>query len=108
MGQRILAGEGFAVECVANGEEAALRFREPIRCNHRRRHLPGLNGIDLCRDVKSRSRHGVILTVSLEELDDAAAHRAGEMPSCESRLRRRDDGRRAAAGAAGPGDSEDW
>jgi DNA-binding response OmpR family regulator len=87
MGQRILAGEGFAVDCVANGKDAALRFREAdpdvVIADA---HLPGLNGFDLCRDVKSRSRHvRVILTVgSLEELDEAAAHRAG----CDAILRK--------------------
>jgi len=80
MGQRILAGEGFTVECVANGKDAAARFRDAdpdvVILDA---HLPGVNGIDLCRDVKSRSRHvRVILTVgSLEALDELAAHRAG-------------------------------
>ena len=80
MGQRILAGEGFAVECVANGEAAASRFRDAdpdvVIVDA---HLPGVSGIDLCRDVKSRRRHvRVILTVgSLEELDELAAQRAG-------------------------------
>src|SRR5579872_7066040 len=87
MGQSILAGEGFAVECVDNGAEAALRFREAdpdiIIADA---HLPGLDGIDLCREVKSRSRHvRVILTVgSLEEMDEPAAHRAG----CDAILRK--------------------
>jgi DNA-binding response OmpR family regulator len=87
MGQSILAGEGFAVECVANGEDAALRFLDAdpdvVIVDA---HLPGVNGIDLCRDVKSRRRHvRVILTVgSLEELDELAAHRAG----CDAILRK--------------------
>jgi len=87
MGQSILAGEGFAVECVGNGDDAGLRFREAdpdvVIIDA---HLPGLNGIDLCRAVKSRCRHvRVILTVgSLEELDEPAAHRAG----CDAVLRK--------------------
>ena len=87
MGQRILAGEGLGVECVANGIDAALRFREldpdVVIVDA---HLPGLSGFDLCRNVKSGSRHvRVILTVgSLEELDEPAAYRAG----CDAILRK--------------------
>jgi CheY-like chemotaxis protein len=49
-------------------------------------HLPGLSGLELCRCIKSSSRHvRVILTVgSLEELDEAAAKRAG----CDAILRK--------------------
>jgi CheY-like chemotaxis protein len=87
MGHRILAGEGFAVECVANGEDAASRLQQVdpdvIIVDA---HLPGLSGIDLCRDVKSSCRHvRVILTVgSLEALDEPAAQRAG----CDAILRK--------------------
>jgi DNA-binding response OmpR family regulator len=87
MGHRILTGEGFAVECVANGDDAASRLRvadpDVVIVDA---HLPGVNGIDLCRDVKSSRRHvRVILTVgSLEALDELAAHRAG----CDAILRK--------------------
>jgi CheY-like chemotaxis protein len=49
-------------------------------------HLPGLSGIELCRHIKSNHRHvRVILTAgSLEELDEAAARRAG----CDAILRK--------------------
>jgi CheY-like chemotaxis protein len=87
MGQRILAEEGHRVECVADGEAAALRLPEVdpdvVIADA---HLPGLSGIDLCRYVKSNCRHvRVILTVgSLEALDEAAAKRAG----CDAILRK--------------------
>jgi CheY-like chemotaxis protein len=87
MGQRILAEEGHQVECVADGEAAALRLPEVdpdvVIADA---HLPGLSGIDLCRYVKSNCRHvRVILTAgSLEALDEAAAKRAG----CDAILRK--------------------
>jgi CheY-like chemotaxis protein len=87
MGQRILAEEGHRVECVADGEAAALRLSDVdpdvVIADA---HLAGLNGIDLCRYVKSNCRHArVILTAgSLEALDEAAAKRAG----CDAILRK--------------------
>jgi DNA-binding response OmpR family regulator len=87
MGEHILSGEGFKVECVASGEAAALRFRESnpdvVIADAQ---LPGLSGLDLCRYVKSTSPHvRVILTAgSLEVLDEAAAHGAG----CDAILRK--------------------
>jgi CheY-like chemotaxis protein len=87
MGQRILAEEGHQVECVSDGEAAAVRLPEVdpdvVIADA---HLPGLSGIELCRCIKSSSRHiRVILTVgSLEELDEAAAKRAG----CDAILRK--------------------
>ena len=80
MGQRILAEEGHQVECVSNGEAAALRLPEvDADVVIADAHLPGLSGIELCRSIKSSSRYvRVILTVgSLEALDEAAAKRAG-------------------------------
>jgi two-component system, OmpR family, response regulator len=49
-------------------------------------HLPGLSGLELCRCIKSNSRYvRVILTAgSLEDLDEAAAKRAG----CDAILRK--------------------
>jgi CheY-like chemotaxis protein len=87
MGQRILAEEGHQVVCVADGEAAALRLPEAdpdvVIADA---HLPGLSGLELCRCIKSNSRHvRVILTVgSLEDLDEAAAKRAG----CDAILRK--------------------
>jgi len=87
MGQRILAEEGHRVECVADGEAAALRLPEvDADVVIADAHLPGLSGIELCRCIKSGSRYvRVILTAgSLEELDEAAAKRAG----CDAILRK--------------------
>jgi CheY-like chemotaxis protein len=87
MGERILAGEGYEVICVAGGEAAALRLPEVdpdvVIADA---YLPGLSGIELCRYIKSNCRHvRVILTAGLlEELDEAAALRAG----CDAILRK--------------------
>ncbi|MEO8049739.1 MAG: response regulator [Acidobacteriota bacterium] len=87
MGQRILTEEGHQVECVSDGEAAALRLAElnpdVVIADA---HLPGLSGIELCRYIKSNCRYvRVILTAgSLEELDEAAAKRAG----CDAILRK--------------------
>jgi CheY-like chemotaxis protein len=87
MGQRILAEEGHQVECVSDGEAAAQRLPEvDADVVIADAHLPGLSGIELCRCIKSSSRHvRVILTAgSLEDLDEAAAKRAG----CDAILRK--------------------
>jgi CheY-like chemotaxis protein len=87
MGQRILAEEGHRVECVPDGEAAALRLPEvDPDVMIADAHLPGLSGIELCRYIKSNCRHvRVILTAgSLEALDEAAAKRAG----CDAILRK--------------------
>ena len=87
MGQRILAEEGHQVECVSDGEAAAVRLPEvDADVVIADAHLPGLSGIELCRCIKSSSRYvRVILTAgSLEELDEAAAKRAG----CDAILRK--------------------
>lgn len=87
MGQRILTEEGHQVECVSDGEAAALRLPEvDADVVIADAHLPGLSGLELCRCIKSNSRYvRVILTVgSLEELDAAAAKGAG----CDAVLRK--------------------
>jgi CheY-like chemotaxis protein len=87
MGQRILAEEGHQVECVSDGEAAALLLPEvDADVVIADAHLPGLSGIELCRCIKSSSRYvRVILTAgSLEELDEAEAKRAG----CDAILRK--------------------
>ena len=87
MGQRILTEEGHQVECVSDGEAAALRLPEVdpdvVIADA---HLPRLSGVELCRCIKSSSRYvRVILTAgSLEDLDEAAAKRAG----CDAILRK--------------------
>lgn len=87
MGQRILAEEGHQVVCVSDGEAAALRLSQTdpdvVIADA---HLPGRSGVELCRYIKSQFRHvRVILTAgSLEELDEAAAKRAG----CDAILRK--------------------
>ena len=87
MGQRILAEEGHQVVCVSDGQAAVLRLPEAdpdvVIADA---HLPGRSGIELCRFIKSSSRYvRVILTAgSLEELDEAAARRAG----CDAILRK--------------------
>src|SRR5258706_12403547 len=80
MGQRILAEEGHQVECVSDGEAAALRLPEvDADVVIADAHLPGLSGIELCRCIKSSSRYvRVILTAgSLQELGGAEAKGAG-------------------------------
>ncbi len=87
MGQRILVEEGHQVECVSDGEAAAVRLPEvDADVVIADAHLPGLSGLELCRCIKSNSRYvRVILTAgSLEELDEAAAKRAG----CDAILRK--------------------
>jgi CheY-like chemotaxis protein len=87
MGQRILAEEGYRVECVSDGEAALLRLSgvdpDVVIADA---YLPGRSGIELCQYIKSSRRYvRVILTAgSLEELDDAAAKRAG----CDAILRK--------------------
>jgi CheY-like chemotaxis protein len=87
MGQRILAEEGRQVVCVSDGQAAALRLPEvDADVVIADAHLPGLSGLELCRCIKTSSRHvRVILTAgSLEELDEAAPKRAG----CDAILRK--------------------
>jgi CheY-like chemotaxis protein len=87
MGQRILTEEGHQVECVSDGEAAAVRLPEvDADVVIADAHLPGLSGIELCRCIKSSSRYvRVVLTAgSLEELDETAAKRAG----CDAILRK--------------------
>jgi DNA-binding response OmpR family regulator len=87
MGQRILAGEGYQVVCMAGGDAAAERLvdvdPDVVIADA---HLPGLSGIELCRYIKSsRPYMRVILTVGqIEELDEIAARSAG----CDAILRK--------------------
>src|SRR5579862_1153841 len=87
MGERILREEGFAVVSLTDGETAALRMADVdpdlVIADV---FLPGRNGFDLCRFIKSRYRHTrVILTAGLlEKFEEADAHNAG----CDAILRK--------------------
>jgi len=87
MGESILSGEGYQVVGAADGETAALRLAEAdpdvVIADA---NLPGLNGIELCRYIKSSCRYArVILTAGqIEEVDESAARRAG----CDAILRK--------------------
>ena len=80
MGERILREEGFEVVSVTNGETAMLRLADVdpdlVIADV---FLPGRNGFELCRHVKSLHRHvRVILTAGLlEQFDEEEARRAG-------------------------------
>jgi PleD family two-component response regulator len=80
MGERILREEGFEVVSLTNGETAILRLADVdpdlVIADV---FLPGCNGFELCRHVKSLYRHvRVILTAGLlEQFDENEARRAG-------------------------------
>jgi PleD family two-component response regulator len=80
MGERILREEGFEVVSLTNGETAMLRLADVdpdlVIADV---FLPGRNGFELCRHVKSLYRHvRVILTAGLlEQFDEDEARRAG-------------------------------
>jgi CheY-like chemotaxis protein len=80
MGERILREEGFEVVSLTNGETALLRLADVdpdlLIADV---FLPGRNGFELCRHVKSLYRHvRVILTAGLlEQFDEDEARRAG-------------------------------
>ena len=80
MGERILREEGFEVVSLTNGETALLRLADVdpdlVIADV---FLPGRNGFELCRHVKSLYRHvRVILTAGLlEQFDEEEARRAG-------------------------------
>ncbi|MGD1091547.1 MAG: response regulator [Bryobacteraceae bacterium] len=80
MGERILREEGFEVVSLTDGETAMLRMADVdpdlVIADV---FLPGCNGFELCRRIKSTSRYvRVILTAGLlETLDEEEARRAG-------------------------------
>src|SRR5271169_4574212 len=80
MGERILREEGFAVVSLTDGETAMLRLADVdpdlVIADV---FLPGRNGFELCRHVKTHHRHvRVILTAGLlEPFDEEEARRAG-------------------------------
>jgi CheY-like chemotaxis protein len=87
MGERILRDEGFEVASVTDGETATIRMKDVdpdlVIADV---FLPGRNGFDLCRHVKTHYRHArVILTAGLlEPLDEEEARKAG----CDAVLRK--------------------
>jgi CheY-like chemotaxis protein len=80
MGERILREEGYEVVSLTHGETALLRLADVdpdlVIADV---FLPGCNGFELCRHVKSMHRHvRVILTAGLlEQFDEQEARRAG-------------------------------
>ena len=80
MGERILRDEGFEVVSLTDGETALLRLADVdpdlVIADV---FLPGCNGFDLCRHIKTHQRHvRVILTAGLlEAFDEEEAHAAG-------------------------------
>lgn len=80
MGERILREEGFEVVSVTNGETALVRMADVdpdlVIADA---FLPGCDGFELCRRVKTSYRHvRVILTAGLlESFDEEQARQAG-------------------------------
>ncbi|HTB16046.1 MAG TPA: response regulator [Bryobacteraceae bacterium] len=80
MGERILREEGFEVVSITHGDTAVVRLDDVdpdlLIADV---FLPGRNGFELCRHVKSLHRHvRVILTAGLlEQFDEDEARRAG-------------------------------
>lgn len=80
MGERILREEGYEVVSITDGHTAVLRMADVdpdlVIADV---FLPGRNGFDLCRYVKTNHRHArVILTAGLlERFDEKDALQAG-------------------------------
>jgi CheY-like chemotaxis protein len=87
MGERILREEGYEVVSLTDGETAIMRLRDVdpdlIIADV---FLPGRNGFELCRYVKTHHRHArVILTAGLlEKFNEEDARQAG----CDAILRK--------------------
>jgi DNA-binding response OmpR family regulator len=87
MGERILREEGYQVVSLTDGETAARRMADVdpdlVIADV---FLPGRNGFELCRFIKTQFRHTrVILTAGmLEKFEEVDAHRAG----CDAILRK--------------------
>jgi len=87
MGERILKEEGYQVVSITDGETAVIRLADVdpdlVIADV---FLPGRNGLDLCRYVKTHHRHArVVLTAGLlEKFDEQAARLAG----CDAILRK--------------------
>ncbi|HLH40161.1 MAG TPA: response regulator [Bryobacteraceae bacterium] len=80
MGERILREEGFSVASVTDGETALMRMSDVdpdvVLVDV---FLPGRNGFEICRAIKSSYRHvRVVLTAGmLESFDEEEARAAG-------------------------------
>ena len=80
MGERILREEGYQVVTLTDGETAMVRLADVdpdlVIADV---FLPGRNGFELCRHIKTNQRHvRVILTAGLlEPFDEEEARRAG-------------------------------
>jgi PleD family two-component response regulator len=87
MGERILREEGYEVVSLTDGDTAVMRLSDVdpdlVIADV---FLPGQNGFELCRHVKSKSRHvRVILTAGLlEQFNEEDARKAG----CDAILRK--------------------
>jgi DNA-binding response OmpR family regulator len=87
MGERILREEGYEVVSLTDGETTVMRLADVdpdlVIADV---FLPGRNGFDLCRHVKTHHRHArVILTAGLlEKFNEADAREAG----CDAILRK--------------------
>jgi CheY-like chemotaxis protein len=87
MGERILREEGFEVVSLTDGETAVMRLADVdpdlVIADV---FLPGRNGFDLCRHVKTQFKHArVILTAGLlEKFNEEDARHAG----CDAILRK--------------------
>ena len=87
MGEKILADEGYAVVCAADGA-AALKLLGDLDPDLliAEASLAGCSGFELCRQMKARGGHTrVILTAgTLEALDQDEGRRAG----CDAMIRK--------------------
>jgi|SRR5215471_8852961 len=87
MGERILREEGFEVVSLTDGETAIMRLSDVdpdlVIADV---FLPGRNGFDLCRYVKTQYKHArVVLTAGLlEKFNEEDARQAG----CDAILRK--------------------
>jgi CheY-like chemotaxis protein len=87
MGERILREEGYEVVSLTDGETAVMRLSDVdpdlVIADV---FLPGRNGFDLCRYIKTHHRHArVILTAGLlEKFNEEDARQAG----CDAIMRK--------------------
>ncbi len=77
-----LAKEGYQVECVASGEEALMRARSrPPELIVLDLMLPGVNGLEVCKRLKSEKRTAqslvIMLTAKGEDADVVAGLELG-------------------------------
>ena len=68
--ERYLEREGFGVEVAADGLAAVERFREDVDLVVLDIMLPGLDGIEVCRRLRSRSPVPIIMLTALGDESD--------------------------------------